>query len=533
MKRFRIQFLHFLIFCSFFFYPYFKFVTYHDYPIFSPEVITLPIFWVLVTFVFSCLFSARPTAYALVIVVLLFLFLATGAETIKPIGLWLRGILCLALFLFFWRAPKMCLPVIGLFVLGVILSDFVLAFWPSSQKNKLPEVEIRKTPVSPSKQTGVLPSQRHVLYLILDEHIGIDGMPPEVAETGHMRKKLTEFYLSNRFTLFPKAFSNYFYSDNSIANILNGTYSAVQDFYFPENRGDHKNLKKNTLFDFYHSRGYDIHVYQANYINYCAWETPVQKCYEYRKNSIKVLQDSPYSTGEKIWVIGSLFLETNSFFKEIEKRIKDFNLVKVRTGSLKVIPEVFEEIQKDIIRADHKTLFFAHLLFPHYPYIYNAECSLRPVREWENRNEFNEPHRKNTAEGYRRKYGLYYQQIDCLNRLLASLFDSLKSAGLYDSMTIVLHGDHGSRINLFHDPAYDYYERISSQDMITSHSTLLAVKKAFQNVGEMNQELGDITGILQTLLFGRREFQRESEPTVFLEQKHGKKELIRVPFPPF
>ena len=51
-------------------------------------------------------------------------------------------------------------------------------------------------------------------------------------------------------------------------------------------------------------------------------------------------------------------------------------------GPLREMP-LFDVITADVTRASPGDMFFVHLLNPHYPYVYDATCDLRPVRDWE------------------------------------------------------------------------------------------------------------------------------------------------------
>ncbi len=58
---------------------------------------------------------------------------------------------------------------------------------------------------------------------------------------------------------------------------------------------------------------------------------------------------------------------------------------------------------------------------------------------------------------------------------MQSLFAELKSLGIYDEATIIVHGDHGSRIG--ERPYISAMpESLTEQDMIDHYATLLAIK---------------------------------------------------------
>lgn len=521
----REKVFHFFGLSFLFLYPFFKFVLHQGYPLGRFEILIYAVVWFCLVLLLV-IGTGRPFPIALFVFFLFLLFFTTAPKTIPPGGLWTRGVMSLALAGLFWKFPRRMFRLLAIFVAGVLITD--LGLYLSSHNDITPP---RPSGASPQALT-VIPSDppHHILYLILDEHIGLAGMPSQVPETDAAKKQIASFYEKYRFTLFGRAYSPYFYSDNSISNVLNRTTLTDKDAYFSRDEDDVRILKENRFFERMAALGYRINVYWPDYIDFCA-TSPVDVCYRYSKNSILSIGDAPLNRLEKTWVVGSLFLATNSLFREIDKRVRDRNIFKIKTGPITVVPDLLKRVGEDMRTAEHNTLFFAHVLMPHFPYVYDARCGMRPVKDWRNRNEFNDEHKKNSPTGYRERYRLYYEQMECLNRWLAGLFDELKEAGLYDQATIVVHGDHGSRINLEHDPYYDYHASLSEKDLVTSFSTLLAVKQPGQAVGGISGEMGDVGGILSAVLDEGGEYHEKGPHLVYLKQKKGKRELMSYPMP--
>jgi len=55
---------------------------------------------------------------------------------------------------------------------------------------------------------------------------------------------------------------------------------------------------------------------------------------------------------------------------------------------------------------------------------------------------------RNTPASRAERYPLYLDQITCTNLMLGEMFDSLREAGVWDNSIIILHGHHGSRLNV-------------------------------------------------------------------------------------
>ena len=142
-------------------------------------------------------------------------------------------------------------------------------------------------------------------------------------------------------------------------------------------------------------------------------------------------------------------------------------------------------------------MFFVHLLNPHYPYVFDAMCDLRPVREWElSRNPGPIP---NDRESRARRYGSYLEQIRCLYRKLDAMFQAWQKAAIFDRLVIVVQSDHGSKIYQ-RSPTVKNQHKLSRADYIDEFSTLFAVKGPRhppgydRRVAAIEQLLGEVVG---------------------------------------
>ena len=59
---------------------------------------------------------------------------------------------------------------------------------------------------------------------------------------------------------------------------------------------------------------------------------------------------------------------------------------------------------------------------------------------------------------------------------MGRLFEQMRKLGLYDEATIVVHGDHGSRISL-HSPSYLNRDNLTPEDYRDIYSVLFAIKQ--------------------------------------------------------
>jgi arylsulfatase A-like enzyme len=71
-------------------------------------------------------------------------------------------------------------------------------------------------------------------------------------------------------------------------------------------------------------------------------------------------------------------------------------------------------------------------------------------------------------------YKAYFQQTVCTMSLLDDLLGTLDREGLLDDATVIIQGDHGSRITLV-DPVATTQDSVTSRDFIDGFSTLFAI----------------------------------------------------------
>jgi len=307
-----------------------------------------------------------------------------------------------------------------------------------------------------------------LIHLLLDEHIGVEGLPPEIPGASTLRPELIEFYTSRGFRLFGGAYSQYANTFNSIANLLNFASREVSHPYLLQGSGDDEtawNLKKAAYFQMLQQRGYHLHVYQSKYMDLChADGVQVQECTTYPVTSLSLLQGLRLGTGEKARAIANAIVTQSNILRVVNKvyeRLIRGTLLRAGWhlpawrwqvplfGSLP-IPEVFERLSDDIARHPRGHAFFAHLLMPHYPYIFDRHCELRPhTSEWlTNHIASTDLLVYNTVDSRAQQYDRYAEQIRCALTLIDGLLDDLESRGLLRDAIIVVNGDHGSRIPL-------------------------------------------------------------------------------------
>jgi hypothetical protein len=149
---------------------------------------------------------------------------------------------------------------------------------------------------------------------------------------------------------------------------------------------------------------------------------------------------------------------------------------------------------------------FVHLLLPNDPFILDENCQLKSdtslwlapqsVLWWY----------QIKADPQRRlaRYNEYYKQVTCLHRRLSGIFERLEERGMLDHATVMVHGDHGSRITITELFAGSEH-LLTPEDIIDSVSTIFAVRGPGVVPGPVEGQFS-IQGLFAELALGRDDF---------------------------
>jgi hypothetical protein len=340
-----------------------------------------------------------------------------------------------------------------------------------------------------------------VIHLVLDGHIGPAGLPKDIPGGAELRRDLETFYERYGFTVFPRAHSQYIATYESIGNLLNGESSPRYADNVVEESGKVPEfgirLRENRWFQILADRGYKIRLYQTDYLDLCDPElAAIEYCLTVPANGISSLIGADLAAVSKAGVILGKHL-SNSFTFRVAKQLMSrqeandepaggaprWLSLRPRLGAISAL-SVMDRIAEDLRTAGPGTAIFAHLLAPHGAYIYDADCNLKPdILSWVGPWDRLPPSAINTPATRRTRYLLYFDQVRCTQRKLAGIFEALRDTGQFADSTIIIHGDHGSRISLL-APSNEAAEEVSRDDLIDSYSTLFAVRRSDLGAGQ-------------------------------------------------
>jgi len=321
-----------------------------------------------------------------------------------------------------------------------------------------------------------------ILHLVLDEHVGLIGLDASRPGGERLAHDLRQFYVSHGFRVFSHAYSQFFDTPMALASTLNFDSGGSAEAYLKQGRGTWS-LLANRYFSELGKRGYNARIYHSTYMNFCRSDgIALEACEGYNLDKFVPESIAELPLKERLYLIVNMYYSSIAVIRLMKLlstalenygvELPSLGLWQGSVGPIAVLPTL-DKLADDLSRASGGTVFFAHLLIPHYPYVFQSNCNIRkPVSSWQTRF-----HRDGTIdpESRRRRYAAYYDQIRCTLRRLTVLFDAMKAAGSYDDAIIIIHGDHGSRIVQV-EPTAENISQLTSEDHRDSFSTLFAAK---------------------------------------------------------
>ncbi|MEE2998246.1 MAG: hypothetical protein VX700_13985 [Pseudomonadota bacterium] len=442
--------------------PFFSFLKFQEYPILTAEVGFLFAIIILLGLVLGGVirFGGR-TGAAIVVATTIIIFLDVQFE-VRLSYLAAGGAVLLIASYFVSRA---ILPVIAV-VAGVVLISTVL----------LP-AQLKKPEIATASDKNIRKELPAIIHIVLDEHIGIEGIEARTELERKARANLKSLYKRNGFKLFGGAYSNYAETFNSLPNLLNSTLSETSYKFIGQGRDRLPALKHNAYFEGLAERGYKIRVYQSKYFNYCDDQNlPILSCESYNYTGLDNLDALTNDPTVKSRLILARFVNRSRIYglaRSIYQHIAVggfFALKRIENNNFAPLASYpfFEVLEKDLARDINGQVYFAHLLIPHRPFMFDAKCGLvldHPYDDME----------RNSSSWITEYTKAYYEQVACTAHRLQGLFDALNKSEDGKKATVIVHGDHGSRIGP-RDAKLENWPYFDAEQFRAYYSTLFAVR---------------------------------------------------------
>lgn len=299
------------------------------------------------------------------------------------------------------------------------------------------------------------------IEIVLDEHIGLEGISTE-NEGDKLASVLRDKYLNLGFKVYGKTYSRDFRSIASFANFLNfKPIDDLQSHISHDYEKDKHSLTKNALFEELSKQGYSIHVLQSSYLDLCTKKENfnLAECITYKHTAPVPGNPSLSNLERSIGLLEQVFKKLHLDFTRIErsKIWAKLNLPRLEAQSI-LSPstaafQAFDEALALAKKVEGNNAYFIHLLFPHAPYVFNKDCQYLGEAE--------------------DKTKAYFEQVSCSHALIDKFLNVLAKNPAAADSTIIIHGDHGSRIE---EPDIRLNYVFTPENIIKNYSAFFIVR---------------------------------------------------------
>jgi len=506
-----------------------SFLRSNDIPLLSPEALTSYSVLILTGFFLGMVMVFGGGAIrVLTAATIVGLFIFNQIDRL-PYGLHARYVMPLSiliisvvLYLLRQHLDKLLIVVFGVFWIGSF-------FTPTT-----PFITKQKFNVPNNEENRLLPPYIHI---ILDEHIGIEGIPPSEDQNLEFSHALRDKYIQLGFQVYGRAYSRHFSSQNSFASFMNfDSTNEPQKYYKDGENGYEYNLTSNALFEALSSRGYHINVVQPKYMDLCNGDKKnvVENCITYEVAALLPLGPSNGFSAYVLTIITNVFvkLEFNNLYEIIKKTSigKALDLPNIGGSTPPFATyKVFDEVVDLLSNAQKGNAYFVHLLLPHFPFLFDEQCNNLGPRGIRVSQKRNHPEAKESV------YSRYLKQVKCTHHLMEKLLRSLSDNQATSQSTIVIHGDHGSRI-LNDGQEFDITsieaETHTREELIQMYSTFFVIRRPGRRAGYDSRPL-PLDYLLANIVFGR-EIPSQANDLAFVyipdSDKSSMKRLTLSPF---
>lgn len=351
-----------------------------------------------------------------------------------------------------------------------------------------------------------------LLHLVLDEHIGVEGIPSQYDPGNRAAERTRSFYTERGFRVFGRAYSRYYHTSDSLRNL----FGLRREAPAPDPGLVAPRLEHNAYFDALRRRGYRIHVIQSDYLDFCGSGEPtaVDSCFTYSLETADVLRRTSLSSANKLRALLGIYARTSLLLTTLVEQtglLEDDRVLRPRGKGQRVSSlsamHVLDQLIAAPPRLENGNVVFVHLLLPHSPYAFDARCRLRKSPSqwlWS----------RTAGISTRRRYQRYLEQIGCVERKLGILFDAWQGSGDFERARILVHGDHGARIAL-NEPTQLGVHRMKPSVYTDAFSTLYAHKEPGRPGGYERAQFA-LDELFESWLDPRRTPDMETAPQVFL-----------------
>jgi hypothetical protein len=466
-----------------------NFVRHNDYPLLRPEIAIVALGLIAIAGAAACLYCGqRPWGRSFMEGLLAAVFTDLNSDhgwLALVIGLVVGG------FSYFRRVNLLGpMAVLGVFIaLASMAGIGVRSDWIT-----------QKLESSGSAGKTTRPA---ILHLVLDEHIGLEGLSRDDVTANQLREDLKAAYLGAGFVVYGGAYSEFSDTANAMPNILNNRAKRP----LVSDRGGFRTGSTDYLAGLAR-RGYALTVFQPSFANYCS-DNLVAQCFTYDSEALAPFQNINMALVDRFGLVTLKFARTSSAFGHLQSLWSLANRATSKIGLN--LPRLYEpgsimtssvssfealgQLREVLKNPRPGEAYFVHLLAPHYPYVVDRNCRYLPRSTWLTRTT------PGTIDERRQAYG---EQVRCTTTKVLELVSNFHETSASGRAIVVIHGDHGSRISEVM-PIRSNLGSFSSQDVVAYFSTFFAIR-APNNAPKYESVVQPVSSLLRD--FAQSEFKK-------------------------
>jgi hypothetical protein len=309
------------------------------------------------------------------------------------------------------------------------------------------------------------------IHIVLDEHMGIEGLL-ERSETAQTGSYVREWFEGRGFRVAGGVYAQDFASEYSLGRVFNVRADLAAGDAVDRATGPFETtLTRNAHLRALHERGYTLRVLQTSFVNLCPPSIPAS-CLTYDAWKLGTPAFARLPMRLQLDIAGSLLLRRVALWEDVSRMagepLPELALVSPLSGL-----SMLDDLRSMLREAAPGEAYLAHIPAPHYPYVHGADCRVRPMRDWLDMHDpAAPPGVVNTPEGQSLRYVRYAEQIRCVLEEVGRILDAIP-AHMVEDATVLIHGDHGSRIiqRRLADPS-----TADMRDYVDAYSTLFALR---------------------------------------------------------
>jgi hypothetical protein len=384
--------------------------------------------------------GGRAAAFAIGATYFLDVMFVDGASLAAPILVLLAGYLT---YLIAWRGNR---PVVSFIATAIGICTLFT----------LPQQAFTNAHLQPRKVTLAKPAAgatgRPFIHIILDE-MGTLALMPSGPFYDDLKARMIADYHKRGFDLFYDTRSIAGATIRSLGNVY--AYSDGARNYSAEVRdGFSFAVDKNRELDLLTNAGYSTSVLQSSYLETCQPDTGRCMTYARTGDGSAVFAnegDTITKFGYALHGVDDVLSSTGSVRASVYYQLATRTLFGVLPRSwrtdLALAPlmiRLLGESTPSLARIEPGQSIILHFLLPHFPYVLDAHCRLRPPEI------ARAPHWATVRMG--RDFDraatefAYWQQAACTHDRLMAMIDAVLASPVGRNAVILVHGDHGSRI---------------------------------------------------------------------------------------